>query len=52
MQADGQEAANEADGDKEEDDEQQERMGRGGWLVNLVDYLQPQPSTATADDEA
>jgi hypothetical protein len=57
MRADGHEAAGEADGaTDEEDDEEVEQqelpvepaMGRGGWLVNLVDYLQPPLSTTTA----
>jgi len=47
----GQEGADEEEDD--DDQEQQEQpaepaMGRGGWLVNLVDYLQP--STSTTDE--
>lgn len=47
----GQEGA--AEENEDDDKEQQEQpaepaVGRGGWLVNLVDYLQP--STSTTDE--
>ena len=35
------------DAEREQEGPTEPAMGRGGWLVNLVDYLQQQPPTET-----